>query len=72
MKRFASRKFIMALAAQVGALVVLIWPEHEATVMATVEALAALAVSLGSALGYVAAESSVDRARAVGDGKRGS
>ncbi len=64
MSRYLSRKFLMALAAQIGALVVLIWPEHEVTVMTTVEAVAALVVSLGSALGYVAAESSIDRKRA--------
>ncbi len=62
MKRFASRKFIMALAAQVTGLLVLIWPAQEAGIAAAVEAVAALAVVILSSLGYVAAEASVDRA----------
>ncbi len=64
MKRYLSRKFIATAAAQVAALLVLVWPQHEATILASVEAVAALAVALGSALGYVAAESSIDRKRA--------
>lgn len=64
MKRYLSRKFITTVAAQVAALLVLLWPQHEATILASVEAVAALAVALGSALGYVVAESSIDRVQA--------
>lgn len=64
MKRYLSRKFIATAAAQVAALLVLLWPQHEATILASVDAVAALAVALGSALGYVVAESSIDRLRA--------
>ena len=60
-KRFTSRKFIVALAAQIAGLVVLLWPEHEQDVRAVAESVAALAVVVLSAVGYIAAEASVDR-----------
>lgn len=63
MRRFTSRKFIAAFAAQVAAMAVLFWPEHESAITQTINHLAALVVLLGSALGYVAAEASVDRHR---------
>lgn len=63
MKRFTSRKFITTLAAQLAALSVLFWPEHESIITQGLDHLAALVVLLGSALGYVAAEASVDRRR---------
>lgn len=63
MSRFASRKFITTLAAQIAALMVLMWPQHESSIVATVDAAAALIVALGAALGYVTSEASIDRAR---------
>lgn len=65
MKRYGSRKFITTVAAQSAALLVLLWPQQQQTILATVDAVAALGVALGSMLGYVSAEASVDRARAV-------
>jgi len=62
MKRFASRKFLMALAAQCIALAALIWPEHEDQIAAIVQSVAALAVAVLSAVGYIRAEASIDRA----------
>ena len=62
MKRFMSRKFILALAAQLTGLAVLFWPQHADGIAAAIESVAGLVIVLGSSLGYLAAESSVDRA----------
>jgi len=67
MKRYLSRKFILALAAQLTGLAVLVWPEHHEGIAAAIEAGAGLAIVLLSSLGYLAAESSVDRAAASGE-----
>ncbi len=67
MKRFMSRKFIMAMAAQAVAVVAMIWPEHQDRVGAVIQSVAALAVAVLTAIGYIRAEASVDRA---GLGKR--
>jgi hypothetical protein len=60
--RWASRKFLTTLAAQVGGMLVLIWPQKSGEIAAVVQSVTALAVVLLSALGYVSAEASVDRA----------
>ena len=62
MQRFTSRKFITTLAAQVAALLVLFWPQQQDTIMQAVQGVAALVVLGVSALGYVSAEASIDRA----------
>lgn len=59
--RFTSRKFIMALAAQVVALATLLWPEHSSAVSEVTTNLAALLVSILGILGYIKAEASIDR-----------
>lgn len=64
MQRYLSRKFLLALAAQLAGLAVLIWPEHEQSILAGAEAIVALAVVLLSTLGYLTAEAAVDRKRA--------
>lgn len=63
MKRWTSRKFLMALAAQLGGLAVLIWPSRAAEVAGLIESLAALLVAAMSALGYIAVEGAIDKAR---------
>ncbi len=64
MKRFASRKFIMALAAQVVALTAMLWPEYEDQVSMVIQSTAALVVAALTAAGYIHAEASIDRAGA--------
>jgi hypothetical protein len=62
MQRFLSRKFIMALAAQLTGLAVLIWPQQEGPIAQGIQSAVALVVVVLSALGYLSAEASVDRA----------
>jgi len=64
MKRYLSRKFIVALAAQMTGLAVLIWPSRADALASGIEAAAGLAIVLLSSLGYLAAEAAVDRAAA--------
>jgi len=64
MKRYLSRKFILAAAAQATGLAVLIWPSHADALAAAIESAAGLAIVLLASLGYLAAESSIDRAGA--------
>lgn len=61
MKRFLSRKFIVALAAQLSGLAVLIWPQHSEGIAAMAESLSGLLIVVLSSLGYIAAEASIDR-----------
>lgn len=67
MNRFTSRKFIIALIAQIAGLVALIWPGHSEGIGAAADAIAAMLVMLLSGLGYITAEASIDRARARDD-----
>lgn len=62
-RRWTSRKFITAMAAQITAVVVLLWPEHESVIVEASKSITALVVLGLSALGYVYAEASVDRQR---------
>jgi len=71
-KQWTSRKFLVSLAAQVTAIAVLLWPEHESAIVEASRSVTALAVLALSALGYLAAEGSVDRARAEGSGNSSS
>lgn len=64
-KRWTSRKFVTSLAAQVTAVVVLMWPAHESEIVEASRSITALVVLVLSALGYVHAEASVDRQRRV-------
>ncbi|MFA9478529.1 hypothetical protein ACERK3_09495 [Phycisphaerales bacterium AB-hyl4] len=64
MSRFTSRKFILALAAQLIALAVLFWPEHENVITEAVTQATALLLSLGTAAGYIHAEGKIDTERA--------
>lgn len=67
MKRFASRKFILALSAHLSGLAVLIWPQHSDGIAAMAESVTALLIVAMSSLGYIAAEASVDRKGASPD-----
>jgi len=71
-KRWTSRKFLVSLAAQVTAIAVLLWPEHESAIVEASRSVTALVVLALSALGYLAAEGSVDRARAEASGDEAS
>ncbi len=59
--RWTSRKFLISLVAQLTALSVLFWPEHESVIVESSRSISALLVMLLSALGYLQAEASVDR-----------
>lgn len=59
--RLSSRKFLVSLAVEVAALVVLFAPGHEETIHATARHIAAIAAMVLAALGYVNAESQADQ-----------
>lgn len=61
--RWTSRKFITTLIAQLAALAVLFWPQHEQAILESSQSIAALIVIGLSAVGYTAAEASIDRQR---------
>ena len=59
--RWTSRKFLMSLAAQFTAMAVLLWPAQESVIVEASRSLTSLLVLLLSTLGYVRAETSLDR-----------
>ena len=59
-RRWTSRKFIMAVSAQLTSLVVLMWPGHESAIVEASTSVASLLVILATSLGYVMAEASID------------
>ena len=65
--RWTSRKFLVSVAAQVTAMAVLLWPEHESVIVEVSRSVMGLTVILLSALGYVTAEASLDRERGQGE-----
>lgn len=66
--RWTSRKFLLSVAAQLTALAVLLWPEHESAIVEAGRSVTALVVLGLTATGYVAAEASIDRRSGDGDG----
>jgi hypothetical protein len=60
--KWLSRKFVVSVAAQVTAIAVLIWPEHEQAISSAAESVTALVVLALASLGYVRMEGSLDRA----------
>jgi hypothetical protein len=60
-EKFRSRKFIMSLAAAVVGLIVVFVPEKADTVESLVQQIAGLVVMLGSIMGWVVTEGSVDK-----------
>lgn len=61
--RWTSRKFLLSLSAQLTAVAVLLWPEHESAIVEASRSITALVVLVLASLGYVQAEASIDRAR---------
>lgn len=64
MPRFTSRKFLTTFVAQLAALAVLLFPQHESAIVEGSTSVAALLVLALSALGYVREEASLDRQHA--------
>lgn len=58
--RWTSRKFILAVSAQLTSLVVLLWPGHENAIVEASTSITSLLVILATSLGYLAAESTLD------------
>ena len=65
MKRWTSRKFILAMAAQIAGFFILLWPEHDVLIQQLSQSLAGLLVIAISTTTYVASEASIDRQRAA-------
>jgi len=51
----------MAAAAQITALLVLLWPGHESAIVEASQSVTALLVIVLTAVGYIHAEASIDR-----------
>ncbi|MFW5682001.1 MAG: hypothetical protein ACOC1G_03260 [Phycisphaeraceae bacterium] len=62
--RWRSRKFLVTLAAQVTAILTLLWPQHETAIAEASGAVTALLVMGLTAVGYVVTEGTIDRNRA--------
>lgn len=58
--RWTSRKFIMAVSAQLTSMIVLFWPGQESAIVEASTSITSLVVILVTSLGYVAAEASLD------------
>lgn len=67
-RKYTSRKFITALAAQTAAIAVLFWPDQQDAIVEAAQAVAALVALVASGIGYAMAEASVDRAASKEDG----
>ena len=63
--RWTSRKFIMAVSAQLTALIVLFWPGQETAIVEAATSITSLFVVLASSLGYVASEAAIDARRST-------
>lgn len=66
--RWTSRKFIMAVSAQLTSMIVLFWPGHESAIVEASTSITSLLVILVTSLGYVAAEASIDARNASSSG----
>ena len=65
--RWTSRKFIMAISAQITSVIVLLWPAHQSAIVEAATSVTSLLVILATSLGYVAAEASIDARKRPGD-----
>ena len=61
--KWKSRKFLLAVSAQLTALLVLLWPTHESAIIEASRSLTSLVVVVLTAFGYMHAEASIDRQR---------
>lgn len=66
--RWTSRKFIVAVSAQLTSMIVLFWPSHEHAIVQASTSVTSLLVILATSLGYVAAEASIDARNAPAPG----
>jgi len=68
--RWTSRKFILALSAQLTALIVLLWPGQESAIVEASTSITSLLVVLATSLGYVVSEAKIDaqNVRSAGSG----
>lgn len=64
LERISSRKFLTALAVQIGATAALFWPHHGTVIGAAAVRIAALLTLLLAGLGYGKIEAAVDAAAA--------
>jgi len=62
LQRIASRKFLLALAAQIAAVVAVFWPASDNQIADAAQRIAGLVVLLLAALGYGTIEAGVDKA----------
>lgn len=60
LERISSRKFMIALAAQIAAVAALFWPQHASALNEAIVRIAALLTLLLAALGYGRIEAAVD------------
>jgi hypothetical protein len=58
--RWASRKFILTVSAQLTALIVLFWPGQESEIVEASTSITSLLVVLATSLGYVVSEAKID------------
>jgi len=65
LERISSRKFLTALAVQVGAMAALFWPHHGTAISEAAVRVAALLTLLLAGLGYGKIEAAVDAAGAT-------
>jgi hypothetical protein len=61
--RWTSRKFILAVSAQITALIILVWPGHESDIVEAATSVTSLFVILASSLGYVVSEAAIDASK---------
>jgi len=64
-QRLKSRKFLLALFAQITAIIVLMFPSHESDIVTASQSISALLLMTLTAFGYIRAEGKVDEARAT-------
>jgi len=58
--KWTSRKFLLSVSAQLTALIVLFWPEHEQAIVEAATSITSLVVILATSLGYIVSEAAVD------------
>ena len=59
--RWTSRKFLLTLAAQITAMMVLIWPQRGSEITEAAQTITGLLVMMLTALGYVRTEGAIDQ-----------
>lgn len=62
LQRISSRKFLMAIAVQAGAVAAIFWPQHQSSIHGSAVRIAALAALVLAGLGYANIEAALDAA----------